>query len=74
MPEKPSRSRDPEDKRSSAKPARAESPAGRTPKRGNSGYGIESLRPYLRDQLELDDLLRPGAIPSGTNKPKRSEG
>ena len=70
MPDDPSRSSDPEDKRSSGKPARTESPAGRTQRRGHSGYGVESLRPLLRDQLELGDLLRQGVLPG--DKPKRS--
>jgi hypothetical protein len=26
---------------------------------GRSGYGVESLRPHLRDQLLLKDLMRP---------------
>ena len=71
MPEDPKRSRDPEDKRSSGKPTRADSPAGRAQaqRRGHSGYGIESLRPLLRDQLELGDLLRQGVMPG--DKPKR---
>ena len=70
MPEDPKRSRDPEDKRSSGKASRAESPSGRAQRRGHSGYGVESLRPLLRDQLELGDLLRQGVMPG--DKPKRS--
>jgi putative hemolysin len=37
-----------------------DSPAGRATRRGRSGYGIESLRPHLREQLEMKELLRPG--------------
>jgi len=30
-----------------------------TPRRGRSGYGLESIRPHLRAQLEQQRLLRP---------------
>ena len=40
---------DPEDKRST----------GRAAKRGHSGYGLESVRPHLRAQLQMHDLMRP---------------
>ena len=29
------------------------------PRRGRSGYGLESIRPHLRAQLEQQKLLRP---------------
>lgn len=58
------RSRDPEDKRSSGRQGRAEGPVSRALKRGKSGYGVESLRPHLHDQLVLKDLLR-NPFPSG---------
>jgi len=44
---------DPEDKRSS----------GRGSKRGRSGHGVESIRPHLRAQLKMQDLLRPSFPP-----------
>ena len=58
------RAHDPEDKRSSSRPGRAESPVHRALKRGRSGYGAESVRPHLRDQLVLKDLLRPSYPPA----------
>ena len=46
-----------------------DSPAGRAARRGRSGYGIESLRPHLREQLEMKELLRPSFPGSlGPNK------
>ncbi|TFZ02262.1 hypothetical protein EZ313_13390 [Ramlibacter henchirensis] len=63
--------RDPESKRSrnsgpSARNAqrerereRATAAAWGAPRRGRSGYGMESIRPYLRAQLEQQKLLRP---------------
>ncbi|TWO69511.1 hypothetical protein FN976_19695 [Caenimonas sedimenti] len=30
--------------------------------RGHSGYGSESVRPHLRDQLKLKELLQPGLL------------
>ncbi|WP_041675590.1 hypothetical protein [Ramlibacter tataouinensis] len=51
--------RDPEDKRTPGRSkVRAEGPVSRALKRGKSGYGVESLRPHLADQLVLKDLLR----------------
>jgi hypothetical protein len=49
--------RDPERKRAEA--ARDARPGGWTPRRGRSGYGVESIRPHLRAQLEERRLLRP---------------
>ncbi len=57
-----SRSSDPEDKRASGRSSGrsgGEGPVSRALRRGRSGYGVESLRPHLRDQLVLKDLLRP---------------
>ena len=53
--------RDPEGKRkASGKAARnAERANYWAPKRGRSGYGMESIRPHLRAQLEQQKLLRP---------------
>ncbi|WP_298923230.1 hypothetical protein [uncultured Ramlibacter sp.] len=45
---------DPEDKRLYA----------RALKRGHSGQGTESIRPYLRAQLRMLDLLRPTFPPA----------
>lgn len=53
---------DPENKRpvtgATRGPARAPN-AGWGPRRGRSGYGIESIRPHLRAQLEQQKLMRP---------------
>lgn len=53
-------SRDPEHKRSAGPGASRETRAASwTPRRGRSGYGLESIRPHLRAQLEQQKLLRP---------------
>ena len=39
-----------------------EGPDGRGTRRGRSGYGMESIRPHLRAQLELHSLLRPSYL------------
>jgi hypothetical protein len=62
MPRDPSdASRDPENKRSSgsasSRAARAAAWGGQ--RRGRSGYGMESIRPHLRAQLEQQKLMRP---------------
>jgi hypothetical protein len=63
MPRDPSEksSRDPENKRASTAAARAaaRSTAWAGQKRGKSGYGMESIRPHLRAQLEQQKLMRP---------------
>jgi hypothetical protein len=52
--------RDPERKRPAVDSSRAaERGAGWAPRRGRSGYGMESIRPHLRAQLEQQRLLRP---------------
>ena len=54
--------RDPESKRNGSgirNTRGTQRPAGWTPRRGRSGYGLESIRPHLRDQLEQQKLLRP---------------
>lgn len=73
MAKDPPQHHDPEDKRSSGKAARGETPVGRSTRRGNSGYGVESLRPLLRDQLDMGELLRGWPPPYGGKKPKRSD-
>lgn len=58
-----SSNRDPENKRpatgASRAPARATNAAAWGPRRGRSGYGMESIRPHLRAQLEQQKLMRP---------------
>lgn len=62
MPRDPSdkSARDPENKRATTPASRA---AARTAwagqRRGRSGYGMESIRPHLRAQIEQQKLLRP---------------
>ena len=50
------------------KPDRA---AGFAPRRGRSGYGLESIRPHLRAQLEQQRLLRPTFPPDDDEPPKK---
>ncbi len=40
-----------------------------TPRRGRSGYGLESIRPHLRAQLEQQKLLRP-TFPPDDDEPE----
>ena len=47
------------------KPTRTERPRASS-EAGHSGYGMETLRPHLRDQLAMKDLLKPPAFPEGT--------
>jgi hypothetical protein len=56
--------RDPERKRSAPGSERpglreARAAAWAVPRRGRSGYGLESIRPHLRAQIEQQKLLRP---------------
>lgn len=58
-----SSNRDPENKRpanggAARGPVRAPN-AAFGPRRGRSGYGMESIRPHLRAQLEQQKLMRP---------------
>lgn len=57
-----SSNRDPENKRPANGAARG-APRVATgswgPRRGRSGYGMESIRPHLRAQLEQQKLMRP---------------
>ncbi|MFL6693848.1 MAG: hypothetical protein ACJ8GO_12910 [Ramlibacter sp.] len=56
----PNASRDPENRRpASAATRAARSAAWGGQRRGRSGYGMESIRPHLRAQLEQQKLLRP---------------
>lgn len=41
-------------------------------KRGRSGYGMESIRPHLRAQLEQQKLLRPTFPPEDPEEDERS--
>ena len=50
--------RDPERKRDARSGAKARANA-RAAKRGRSGYGIDSIRPHLLEQIEQRKLLRP---------------
>lgn len=64
----PDFSSDPERKRNGGRGAaerngnegqRERAAAAWAPRRGRSGYGLESIRPHLRAQLEQQRLLRP---------------
>jgi len=63
--------RDPENKRpangAARGPARAPNAAW-GPRRGRSGYGMESIRPHLRAQLEQQKLMRPTFPPEVEEK------
>lgn len=68
-----SNNRDPENKRSAngaaRGPARAPTATGAWgPRRGRSGYGMESIRPHLRAQLEQQKLMRPTFPPEVEEK------
>jgi len=67
--------RDPEHKRAGAEPGRrpAQRAAGGEWRRGRSGYGIESLRPYLHAQIEQRKLLHP-TFPPEDEPPGRDGG
>ena len=67
--------RDPERKRSTREPERrpAERAAGSEWRRGHSGYGLESIRPHLRAQIEQRKLLRP-TFPPEDEPPDGSPG
>lgn len=58
--------RDPEGRRngSGSGPRGPDRAAAWGPRRGRSGYGMESIRPHLRAQLEQQRLLRPTFPPS----------
>jgi len=73
MPRDPSdASRDPENKRNSSAAARAaRSAAWGGQRRGRSGYGMESIRPHLRAQLEQQKLLRPTFPPEADDDEAR---
>jgi len=67
-------SRNPADKRAHDGPEdRHEKRAtGAGVKRGRSGYGMESIRPHLRAQLEHQKLLRPTFPPEDPAEEERS--
>jgi hypothetical protein len=72
-------SRDPERKRNGGSGAgerngndsQRERAAAWAPRRGRSGYGLESIRPHLRAQLEQQRLLRPTFPPDDDEPPKK---
>jgi hypothetical protein len=71
-------SRDPEMRRSASASASkaARSAAWGGQRRGRSGYGMESIRPHLRAQIEQQKLLRPTFPPEAeqddtANEPDR---
>jgi len=69
--DKPDAPRDPENKRGSgmgASRAAQRTAAAWGPRRGHSGYGMESIRPHLRAQLEQQKLMRPTFPPDPDNK------
>ena len=63
--------RDPENKRPANGAARGSARAPNDaagPRRGRSGYGMESIRPHLRAQLEYQKLMRPTFPPEVEEK------
>lgn len=77
--DKPDAPRDPENKRTgntgaSRGAARSAAAAAWGPRRGRSGYGMESIRPHLRAQLEQQKLLRPTFPPDPDNKFNDADG
>jgi hypothetical protein len=69
-----SSNRDPDEPRrpSPGGPARPYGAPGRRERRGRSGYGMESIRPHLRAQLEQRKLLRPTFPPEDPEEDTRS--
>lgn len=67
MPRDTSPPRDPEKKRgpSATRAARA---SAWSPKRGKSGYGMDSIRPHLLAQLERQKLLHPTFPPEAEQR------
>ena len=69
--------RDPERKhgsRSGPDSGRREArPGSGAPRRGRSGYGVESIRPHLRAQLEYQKLMRPTFPPQDPEDDKSNE-
>ncbi|MBK0392813.1 hypothetical protein [Ramlibacter algicola] len=62
--------RDPERKRPAASPGPSRSSQrGGAPIRGRSGYGVESIRPHLRAQIEYQKLWRP-TFPPEADEPE----
>jgi hypothetical protein len=47
--------------------------AGRGGRRGYSGYGMDSIRPHLRAQLEQHRLLRPNFPPDEPDKSSNAD-
>jgi hypothetical protein len=73
------RSVDPENRRSSggtrsASRSKQAGYVGQASASGRSGYGSESVRPYLRAQLKLKELLATPFPPPDEDKPKRKKG
>ena len=66
-------SRDPERKRINGDAPRGASQRATSwaPRRGRSGYGVESIRPHLRAQLEQQKLLRPTFPPETDEEAER---
>lgn len=72
------RSGDPENRRPSggnrgAQRNRRAGYVGRASASGHSGYGSESVRPLLRDQLKLKELMVPPFPPPEEDKPSGSD-
>lgn len=61
-----------EDKPSSGKVPHSAAGRDTGGRRGRSGYGSESIRPHLRDQLEQQRLLRPPFPPEDPRERERS--
>lgn len=56
---------------SNTHPEASKRPSVRASVRGQSGYGMDSIRPHLRAQLEWQALMRPGFPPSASTPRSR---
>ncbi|HVE52132.1 MAG TPA: hypothetical protein VNB23_01980 [Ramlibacter sp.] len=77
---KPSNASDPDDRRTASAGRRGNGPGRqrgfveRAIAKGHSGYGAESVRPHLRDQLKLKSLLpQPYPTPEQQAQPAKDE-
>jgi len=64
--------RDPENKRPRTGAARSDARSTGWPRKGRSGYGMESIRPHLRAQLEQQKLMRPTFPPEVEDDEKKT--
>ncbi|MEJ7930897.1 hypothetical protein WG922_13030 [Ramlibacter sp. AN1015] len=63
-----------QERRSTDRPSRTDAPAARAAPGGRSGYGTETLRHYLREQLAHSELMRSATwAGNGESKPRAKE-